>query len=209
MTFQFGITPLSIALTCRIEICWTNTSLENKRHHHHHHHHQFIRGDNGESKLKMESLSGLGSGRSPHHKKTSQQNNPKHPAVGAKWQLYPRLSALLPQEDRAERECQAGQGASWQGRAAGPSPSVCGEEFTPCSSIQWTIGQFQHTHPNLGIREEPLTVLHLYNFEPFHTGYLHHIFEHIFCFFRLPNRIGSDFFRTGDCLERTEKKITK
>lgn len=69
------------------------------------------------------------------------------------------------------------------------------------------IRQFQYAHPDRGTREKPLTVLYLYNFKPIHAGYLHHIFEHIFGSIRLPKRIGSDFFRTRDCLERIGKKL--
>ena len=50
-----------------------------------------------------------------------------------------------------------------------------------------------------------LTVLYLYNFKAIQTGYLHHIFEHVFCFLGLPERIGRDFLRTRDCLERISK----
>ena len=50
-------------------------------------------------------------------------------------------------------------------------------------------------------------MLYLYNFKPIHTGYLHHISEHIFCSLRLPEGIGSDFFRTRDCLKRIGKEI--
>lgn len=89
--------------------------------------------------------------------------------------------------------------------------SVYGKGVRPCSNkdIQWTIRQFHYAHPDVEIGEKTLMVLYLYNFKPFHTGYLYHIFEHIFCFLGLPNRIGSDFFGTRDCLERTGKKITK
>ena len=50
-------------------------------------------------------------------------------------------------------------------------------------------------------------MLYLHNFKPIHTGYLHHISEHIFCSLRLPDGIGNDFFRTRDCLKRIGKEI--
>lgn len=89
--------------------------------------------------------------------------------------------------------------------------SIYGKGVISCSNkdIQYTIRQFQYAHPDVGIREEIVTVPYLHNFKPFQTGYLYYIFEYIYCFLRLPNRIGSDFFGTRDCLERTENKITK